>query len=95
MTMEVKNEFNEKRGVFFIEENGLRIATMTYTFAGPTKFIIDHTEVNPGNEGKGLGKLLVKAGVEFARANNYKIMPLCPYAKSVFDKTKEYQDVLF
>lgn len=93
--MEVKNELNEKKGVFYIEENGNRIATMTYTFAGPDKFIIDHTEVNPGNEGKGLGKLLVKAGVDFAREHHYKIMPLCPYAKAVFDKTTEYKDVLF
>lgn len=93
--MEVKNEFNDKKGTFYIEENGLRIATMTYVFSGPGKFIIDHTEVNPGNEGKGLGKLLVKAGVEFARNNGYKILPLCPYAKSVFDKTTEYKDVLY
>ena len=38
--------------------------------------------------------MLAKA-VEFARQNNIKIMPLCPFAKSVFDKVAEYQDVLF
>lgn len=93
--MEVKNDLTEKGGVFYIEENGQRIATMTYVFAGPKRFIIDHTLVNPGQEGRGLGKQLVKAGVEFARQNGYKITPLCPYAKSVFDKTPEYQDTLF
>lgn len=93
--MEVKNEFTDKKGTFYVEDNGQRIAVMEYTFAGPGKFIIDHTVVNPGNEGKGLGKLLVKAGVEFARKNGYKIIPLCPYAKSVIDKTPEFQDVLF
>ena len=93
--MEIKNTNDGHKGLFYIEENGKQLATMTYVFAGENKFIIDHTEVNPGNEGKGLGKLLVKAGVEFAREKGYKIMPLCPYAKSVFDKTEAYKDVLF
>jgi len=93
--MEVKNSSDGKKGMFYIDDDGKKPAFMTYTFAGTDKFIIDHTMVNPGNEGKGLGKKLVVAAVDFARANNYKIMPLCPYAKSVFDKTAEFSDVLF
>ena len=49
--------------------------------------------------------MLKHAGLEFfaadvieeekwARAENRKLMPLCPFAKSVFDKTAEYSDVL-
>jgi len=38
---------------------------------------------------------LVKAAVDFAKEAHYKILPLCPYAKSVFDKTPEYSEVLF
>jgi len=33
--------------------------------------------------------------VEWARASGKKILPLCPFAKSVFDKKPEYRDVLF
>jgi predicted GNAT family acetyltransferase len=33
--------------------------------------------------------------VQYARENNLKILPLCPFAKSVFDKTEEIQDLLF
>jgi predicted GNAT family acetyltransferase len=36
----------------------------------------------------------VKAGVEYARANNLKIRPVCPYAKKVIDATAEFHDVL-
>ncbi len=93
--MEVKQRGDGKNGAFYIEENGKEIANMTYIFAGDTKFIIDHTEVKPGNEGKGLGKQLVEAGVRFAREKGYKILPLCPYAKTVFDKNPLYGDVLF
>ena len=35
------------------------------------------------------------ATVNFARQKNVKIQPDCPYAKSVFEKDKEIQDVLF
>ena len=93
--MEVQNNRNDKNGVFYIEENGKQVAAMTYIFAGDTKFIIDHTEVQPGNEGKGLGRKLVQAGVDYAREHDLKILPLCTYAKSVFDKTPEYSDVRF
>ena len=92
--MEVKSLITEKKFFFYIEENNKRIATMVCSFAGDTKFIIEHTEVDPAYEGKGLGKLLVKAAVDFAREKQYKVIPLCPYAKKVFDKALEYRDVL-
>lgn len=95
MAMQVENEYNDKKGEFYILENNKKIALLGYVFAGPNKFIIEHTEVAVNQEGKGLGKMLVKAAVEFAKDNNYKIVPLCPYAKSVFDKTPEYAAVLF
>lgn len=68
---------------------------MAYVFAGDTKFIIEHTIVNPAHEGKGLGKQLVNASVDFARQNHYKILPLCPYAKKVMEHSDDYKDVLF
>lgn len=93
--MEVQQTNNSKGGSFYIEENGNQIAKMTYVWSGETKFIIDHTEVNPNYEGQGIGKLLVNAAVAFARENHYKIVPVCPYAKRVLMKSAEYEDILF
>ncbi len=90
----VNIDFNEKNGFFYIVVNDKIEAKMTFVFAGKEKIIIDHTEVNPGNNGKGFGKKMVEKAVVFARENNIKIIPLCPFAKSVFDKTPEYQNVL-
>lgn len=92
--MELKQHNTEKNGYFYIEENGKTLAIMTYVYAGEHKFIIDHTEVKEGGEGKGLGKKLVFAAVEFARSKGYTILPLCPFAKSLFDKLPEWSDVL-
>ena len=94
MNEQIKLESNAKNGFFSIEIDGKTEAKMTFVFAGTDKIIIDHTEVNPGNNGKGLGKKMVTAAVEMAREKNLKIIPLCPFAKSVFDKTSEFRDVL-
>ncbi|MCA0348843.1 MAG: N-acetyltransferase [Bacteroidetes bacterium] len=92
--MEVKLNINDKNGIFYIEVDGKTEAKMTFLFAGDEKIIIDHTEVNPGNNGKGYGKMMVQKAVEFALEKNIKIIPLCPFAKSVFDKTPEFRTVL-
>jgi predicted GNAT family acetyltransferase len=94
METQVQQKINEKNGFFFIDVNRIHEAMMTFVFAGKDKIIIDHTEVKPGNEGKGFGKKMVVKAVEYARANNIKIIPLCPFAKSVFDKVPEFSDVL-
>ena len=66
---------------------------MTYVWAGD-KMIIDNTEVNNILAGKGIGKQLLTKAVEYAREKKIKIIPLCPFAKSVFEKVEEFQDVL-
>ena len=94
MNDEVQLKINDKNGAFYIEVNEKQESLMTFVFAGEDKIIIDHTEVNSVNEGKGFGKKMVTKAVEFAREKGIKILPLCPFAKSVFDKTPEFRDVL-
>ena len=93
--MEIQQINDIRKGYFEAIEDGKEAGKMTYTWAGDSKFIIDHTEVSPEFNGKGVGKKLVMAAVDYARANNLKIIPLCPFAKSVFDKVEEIRDVLF
>ncbi len=93
--MEIIQENNERRGSFKAIEEGKEAGVMTYTWAGPTKFIIDHTEVNEDFKGKGVGQQMLMKAVAYARTNHLKIMPLCPFAKSVFDKNLDITDVLF
>ena len=80
--------------MFFVEEDGKKLAAMTFSKAGDQLIIIDHTEVSDVLRGKNVGKQLVAAAVDHARKNGLKILPLCTFAKSVFEKTAEYQDVL-
>jgi hypothetical protein len=93
--MEIQNKNDGKRGAFYMEDGGKEIALMHYIFSGPGKMIIDHTEVNDEYAGKGLGLQLVNAGVAYARENHMKILPLCPFAKKIFDITPAFADVLY
>lgn len=88
----IRHERAGTKGAFVWEQDGRRLAEMTYTVAG-AKVIIDHTHVDDALRGKGAGAQLVRAAVEWARKDGVTLLPLCPFAKSVFDKTPEYADV--
>lgn len=93
--MNIQKNDNGKKGEFLLNLDGIKLAFMTYTYAGPDKIIIDHTEVDESLKGQGVGYKLVEEAVNFAREYNLKIMPLCPFANAVFKKKTEYKDVLF
>lgn len=93
--MEIQHLEKNNKGLFFIREDGKRLAEMTYSRASESMIIIDHTEVSETLKGKGVGLQLVMEAVKYARENQQKILPLCPFAKSVFDKKPEIHDVLF
>ncbi len=92
--MDIQQHDNGSKGSFYIEADGHRLAQMTYVWAGSDRIIIDHTEVSAALAGKGAGKQLVAKAVDFAREKGIKIVPLCPFAKAVFEKVPAYSDVL-
>ncbi|MEP7237784.1 MAG: GNAT family N-acetyltransferase [Ferruginibacter sp.] len=93
--MLIQQKQEGSKGSFYIEENETVLAEMTYSMTGTTLMIIDHTEVSDALRGKNVGYQLVHTAIEYARTNHIKILPLCPFAKSVFDKRgAEFADVL-
>lgn len=92
--MDILHKDNGEKGAFYIEAEGKMVAEMTYVWAGHSRLIIDHTTVGDELKGKGAGKQLLAKVVAFARDQGVKIVPLCPFAKSVFEKMPEYGDVL-
>ena len=92
--MEIKRNDDGKKGTFTAHIDGEKAGFMAYSWAGDRRIIIEHTEVAPEFGEQGIGRKLVMAGVAFAREKGLKIVPLCPYAKRVFEKTEAIQDVL-
>lgn len=92
--MEILHQDDGIKGAFFVKQENKILAELTYVWAGTDRIIIDHTDVNAVLKGKGTGRQMIAKAVEFAREKSIKIIPLCPFARSVFDKVKEYHDVL-
>jgi uncharacterized protein len=93
--MKIQQKDDGITGMFFIDQDGENVAEMVYSWKGKDRIVIEHTGVDDVLKGKGAGKELVAKSVDFAREKGIRIIPICSFAKSVFDKTKEYEDVLF
>ncbi|MGB6179131.1 GNAT family N-acetyltransferase [Carnobacterium sp.] len=68
------------------DEQGKLIAEVTYVPSGNDKVILDHTFVDPSLRGQGIAEELVNRVVEEMQLENKKIIPLCPYAKTLFER---------
>lgn len=92
--MKIEQFNRESKGFFKATSDGKEAGRMTYSWSGKEKFIIDHTEVNSEFRGQGVGKEMVLAAVDYARENSMKIIPMCSFAKAMFDKMAEIRDVI-
>ena len=94
MTSSISHEESGHRGAFYIEQDGNRIAEMTYSRANPSLVIIDHTEVDRSLSGQGIARKLLDAAVSWARETHTKVMATCPYASAQFANDPSIRDVL-
>ncbi|MTH45276.1 GNAT family N-acetyltransferase [Escherichia alba] len=87
-------EIREGHNKFYVNDAaGSPVAEIVYVPTGDNLIVIEHTGVDASLKGQGVGKLLVAKVVEKMRRERRKIIPLCPFAKHEFDKTRDYDDV--
>lgn len=94
MTHPIAHEEHDHRGVFYVERNGKRMAEMTYIRINASLVNIDHTGVDPSLGGHGVGRSLLDAAVQWARATHTKVIATCPFASAQFAKDPSIRDVL-
>lgn len=70
-----------------------RRSFLQYRLAGDVLTIV-HTEVPPELAGHGIGGDLVRAALEMARSNGWRVRPVCSYAAAFVQKHTEYADLL-
>lgn len=85
-------EHGPAKGRFVIRREGDE-AELTYSVTTPTLFIADHTGVPDSFRGTGAGVALVRALVEAARQDGFKVIALCPFVKAQSLKHPEWADV--
>lgn len=65
------------------------IAELDYRLSGDT-IIFTHTGVPSPLEGRGIGSLLVKTGLQYAKENNLKVQSLCWFVDGYRQRHTEY-----
>ncbi|HEV7332460.1 MAG TPA: GNAT family N-acetyltransferase [Flavisolibacter sp.] len=91
---EIKLHKNDNgKGAFVVTEEEDPLGEMEVSITADT-LTVYHTEVQPKAEGKGLAKQLLTAMVAYARENELKVVPLCPYVQAQFKRhPEEYADI--
>lgn len=92
--MLIQQKEENGNGSFYVAVDGKVVAEMEYTMPAADKMIIAHTEVDDSLSGKGVGLQLLHALVDYVRTEQIKVIPLCPFAKAIFNKKPELRDVL-
>ncbi|MCO6543490.1 MAG: N-acetyltransferase [Lactobacillus sp.] len=70
------------------------LGEITYTQIDDQTISIDHTFVAPTYRHHGLARQLLQAVLDLAIQNHWKIVPVCPYAKKVFQQEEDIQYLL-
>lgn len=68
-------------------------AELTFSRANPQLVIADHTGAPDSMRGMGAAKALVERLVADARAEGFKIVPLCPFVKAQFERHPDWSDL--
>lgn len=69
------------------------IAELAY-YLNRNVIIFTHTGVAPALEGQGIGSMLVKTGLQYARDNNLKVESMCWFVNRYIDRHPEVQDLV-
>jgi predicted GNAT family acetyltransferase len=89
-SVDVKNNAAANR---FEVRDGEHVAVAEYELRGG-KMVFTHTEVPPEMSGRGIANHLAKSGLDHARAEKLKVVPLCAFIASYIKRHGEYQDLV-
>ncbi|MFW1859910.1 acetyltransferase [Acinetobacter defluvii] len=93
--MQFQHIDNSNKGEFFLDnEQGQRIAEISYVWRGEAQIIADHTWVDDSLRGQGMARQLLDTLVDFAREKQLKIVPTCSYVDVMFKREPSFADVI-
>ncbi|MBR4891757.1 MAG: N-acetyltransferase [Alphaproteobacteria bacterium] len=73
--------------------NNKKIGEITYIRVGIDKLIIDYTNVEPEYRNQQIGLTLVRNIATIARNQKRHVITLCPFARAMFNKYSEFDDI--
>ena len=93
MTNEIQYILSEQRNSMHAIHNGKKVGEVTYIRVGIDKLIIDYTNVEPEYRHQHIGLTLVRNVANMARNQKRHVITLCPFARAMFNKYSEFDDI--
>lgn len=91
----ISREDDGRHGRYVAHVAGLDAeAELTFTYRGPGRISADHTGAPEALQGTGAAAALVDRLIADARAEGFRIVPLCPYVRARYVKHPDWQDVM-
>lgn len=81
------------KGFYIGDSEDSPLAEITFIPQDDNKIIVDRTYVSDELSGRGVGKILLKELIEWARKENKKIIPQCSFVKVQMEKNEDYHDM--
>lgn len=91
MSDAIRKAVDGSKGRYVLTRDGAEAET-TFSVLSESRVIADHTDVPDVMRGTGAGAALVAYMVEDARANSFRIIPLCPFVNAQRRKHPEWAD---
>ena len=90
--MEIKHNKDQEK--FYFIKSG-KECYVKYMMDNSKTFNILKVFVHPDLRNQGLAGKLTKAVLDYAKENNFKVIPICSYADYFIHRNKEYEALLF
>ncbi len=84
---------NQEKKRFELDING-EVARIEYILNEKGIMFLTHTEVPRSLEGQGIGKKIVEETLQYMKAHNLQLAPLCPFVAAYLKRHDEYRALL-
>lgn len=84
---------NEDKKRFELQVEG-HTAFIEYILTKENVMYLTHTEVPKALGGKGIGTQIVELTLNYLKAHNYKLAPMCPFVAKYLVKNPDWQTLL-
>jgi predicted GNAT family acetyltransferase len=84
---------NDEKSRYEILVDGQVVGFSDYRMRGDRQVFV-HTEIDPEFRGRDLAATLIRAALDDARADAYRVVPRCPYVAEFIQEHPEYADLV-
>lgn len=92
MTLDIRHDPDAKKFYAVLDQEGE--AYLSYAERDGETLDYRSTFVSPELRGRGFAGFVVQAAMEYARVNNKKVIPSCPFVESFVEENPRYAALL-